>query len=249
MSILADVKKGKQIQPPKIVFYGGEGMWKSSFGASLPSPIFADIEGGLATIDAAKVRVQTYAQFKELMLALTNEKHEYKSFNIDSLDWLERLIHAEVAQAAKVKDISDIGYQNGYKKALQYWDEVLSLVESLRLTRNMSVCFISHSTLRDVKMPNQDPYAKYCIKLHDLAYPKFVEWADLLLFVNEAIITVADSTRPNKSRAIGMKARTVYTTAAPSHTAKNRYRLPEEIEYEDSTTLWPLLKSYILGEK
>lgn len=249
MSILAQVKKGKQPEPPKIIFYGPEGMWKSSGVSYFPAPIFADIEGGLSNIDAAKIRVETYSQFKQLVLALTNEEHSYVTFAIDSLDWLERLIHAEVAQAAGVKDISDIGYQNGYKKSIQYWDEVLKLVDTLRITKNMIICFISHSALRDVKLPNKDPYSKYCIKLHDLAYPKFIEWADLLLFVNVDIITTVDKTRPNKSRAIGETERTIFTQSAPSHTAKNRYGLPEAIEYNDSKALWPLLRSYIKGEK
>ena len=47
MSLLNQVKTGKEAQPPRIMIYGSEGVGKSTFAASAPKPIFIQTEDGL----------------------------------------------------------------------------------------------------------------------------------------------------------------------------------------------------------
>ena len=49
-----EIIKGRQRKPPRIVVYGQEGIGKSSFGASAPSPIFIPIEEGSLHLNVAR---------------------------------------------------------------------------------------------------------------------------------------------------------------------------------------------------
>ncbi|MCC7083536.1 MAG: AAA family ATPase, partial [Pirellulales bacterium] len=88
MSLLAQIHKGKQPLPPRLVLYGTEGIGKSTFAASAPAPIFIQTEDGLAEIDCDKFPVaQTLDEVVAALTALHAESHEYQTVVIDSLDW------------------------------------------------------------------------------------------------------------------------------------------------------------------
>jgi len=53
MSVLEQIRTGKQSSPPRILLYGTEGIGKSTFAAQAPNPIFIPTEDGLNEIDCA----------------------------------------------------------------------------------------------------------------------------------------------------------------------------------------------------
>lgn len=46
MSILNNIKRGKQQRPQRVIIYGPEGVGKSTLAAGLPAPLFLDTEEG-----------------------------------------------------------------------------------------------------------------------------------------------------------------------------------------------------------
>ena len=58
---------------------------------------------------------------------------------IDTLDWLEKLIWTAVAEEANKKNIEDIGFGKGYVAAAEEWRNLLSGLEVLRADKGMGM--------------------------------------------------------------------------------------------------------------
>ena len=86
MSIFDTITRGKTPKPPIILLYGQEGVGKSTFAAKAPNTIFIPTEDGLNEIDCAKFPIsKSYGEFKEKLLALRDEEHEFQTLAIDSI--------------------------------------------------------------------------------------------------------------------------------------------------------------------
>lgn len=59
MGMLETIQSGRENRPPRIMIYGSEGVGKSTFGASAPSPIFIQTEDGLGELDSTSFRWRT----------------------------------------------------------------------------------------------------------------------------------------------------------------------------------------------
>ena len=126
MKLLEQVHSGKKPAPRRLMVYGVQGVGKSLFAANAPRPIFIQTEDGLGEIACDKFPITTsLADAIGALSELYTEEHPYQTVVIDSLDWLERLIWAEVCRRRNVENIEDIGYSKGYVFALTQWREVL----------------------------------------------------------------------------------------------------------------------------
>jgi len=109
MSMLDHVTTGPVRRPRRALIYGVQGVGKSTFGAMAEAPIFIQTEDGLSDIDCSRFPIAaTYADVLAALGALYSEAHEYRTVVIDSLDWLERLIWADVCAKRGVDSIEDI---------------------------------------------------------------------------------------------------------------------------------------------
>jgi len=228
------ILKGKQPKPRRTFLYGVEGIGKSSWANQAPQTLFLDIEDGLGDIDCSKSpHIISLEQFDEAMLYLANEKHDCKTVAIDSADWLEGIIHAEVAKAAGKKSIADIGFGAGYKQALSYWDKILFRLDWLRTERGMNVIFLAHSQVKRHQDPEQESYDRFTPALHDLASAMIREWCDEVLFASYRVFIRKEDQGFGKERsiAVGNGERYLRTQESAACLAKNRLGMPPEIEF------------------
>ena len=93
-----NVTKGRQERPWRIILSGTNGVGKSTWAAAMPKPLFIDLENGTHHLDVERTYTETYAEFLDTVIALCEEKHDYKTLVVDSLDWLETLVHTSVVQ-------------------------------------------------------------------------------------------------------------------------------------------------------
>lgn len=225
---LGAVRKGLVESPFKIVLYGLEGVGKSSFAADAPKPIFLDVEGGTEDLDVERLpSVKTFAEVLQAIDELTTESHEYKTFVVDTLDWLESMIWEAVCEEAKVESIEDIGYGKGYTAALDKWRVFLSRLDALRSKRGMHIILLAHSHIRGFRNPAGDDYERYELKLNNKASGIIKEWPSAVLFARYQTFTHTDKNR--RTRAVGDGSRVISTEPRPAWDAKNRYGLPDEM--------------------
>ena len=117
MSMLENIKRGRESKPPRLFIYGQEGVGKSTVGAAAPNPVFVQTEDGLGEIDTAKFPLaKNLNDVLAALTALREEPHDFQTVVLDSADWLERLIWDQVCAEFGVRSIekADGGYGKGY---------------------------------------------------------------------------------------------------------------------------------------
>jgi hypothetical protein len=224
--------------PPRIVVYGPEGLGKSTFASQAPSPIFIPTEDGLGKLVVKTFPLCTsYADVLEALGVLYNEKHEFKTVVLDSLDWLEALIWQEVAVVPKEggpKSVEGHGYGKGYLYAADKMREVLDGLNALREQRGMIVVCTAHSKVKRYDDPVTEPYDRVVIKLHEKSAALVTEWSDILGFVAHEMVVQKSDTGFNKkvARGLAIGGRVLRTERCPSFDAKSRWPIPASLPLE-----------------
>lgn len=229
MSILENVQTGKQKKARRTMIVGPGGIGKSTFACQFPSAIVIDIEGGVADIDVPKIECKTAIDVYKALAALATETHEYKSVVIDSADWLERLIWAQLCRECDHADIADFGYGQGYSKAVTRLDDFIALFDEIRYI-GMEVIIVAHSDIKKFSNPSGESYDRFQPKMHAAFASRLIEWCDEVFFANYKVFTREIDEGFKKTRSVGIGGeRVIYTTEAPGHVAKNRLNMPAEI--------------------
>lgn len=234
---LDSIKKTKHSSPPRIVIHGAEKVGKSTFMAGIPNSIFIQTEDGLTGVDAQAFPLsKSYEEVIEALNILINQEHDYKAVVIDSADWLERLIWDRVCSDYNVKSIETAagGYGKGYSVALNYWRELLALLDTLNKEKMMVIGLICHSRIVTFNDPETEPYDLYKMKLHDPksgngAMALLNEWADVIGFANKAKFTTEKKGSEKTFKGTTTHERKLFLEGTPAYIAGNRYGLPAEM--------------------
>ena len=244
--MLNTIQRGRSQQPRRVLLYGVHGVGKSTFGAMAEKPIFIQTEEGLNDIETDRFPLATkYGDVLNALSALYSEEHGYQTVVIDSLDWLERLIWAEVCAKRGVESIEDIGYAKGYVFALTQWREIFDGLDALRNDRGMQVILIAHAQIEKFANPETDTYDRYAPRLQKQASALVQEWADEVLFAAYKVHTKTTSEGFDRKRThgIGTGERIIRTTERPAHVAKNRLNLPDEFPLD-----YRIYAAFVRGE-
>ena len=228
------ILSGKVKAPRKCLLYGTHGIGKSTWAAGAPGCIILNLEDGLNNIDCQRTEhLTTLEGVTEALDWLISSKHDFFTLAIDSMDWLESIIHHAVAKAANKESIADIGYGAGYKQALAYWDRVMMRLDMLRTDRKMSVVLLAHANVKRFESPDQDSYDRYQPALHDTASSMWQEWSDEVLFASYRVFVRKEDLGFNKERTIAVDSneRYIRTQESAAVLAKNRLGMPAEIEF------------------
>ena len=229
---LSTIRRGVVHTPPRVVVYGPHGVGKTTFAACAPSPILMQTEDGEGIIDVPRWGLlRTYADIMEAFGTLINERHEFATAAIDTMDWLEPIVHAETCARNKWSDIEAPGFGKGYLAADDVWREVFAGLDAMR-AKGMAVILLAHSEVKQFNDPVNDPFDRYQIKLQKRGASLMQEWADAVLFATYKTYTEKTDAgfRKTVTKGKGHGERVLYTEERPAFYAKNRYGLPPEIE-------------------
>lgn len=249
MSVLQEVKTEAVVAPPRLVIYGAPKVGKSTLVATMPSPIVADIENGCTNIEVPKIQnIKSLDKFGSIVSDLLTQPHDYKTFAIDSADWLESLVQAKVCQEQGNKTgIEDIGYGKGYTYTAEMFSKILCALDRLREERGMMIAFLCHNQVKPFHDPLNDTYDRHTLKLHNKIEALLTEWSDAILFATKKIYTVqrdAGGFNQKEVKATGGSERVLVCADTPTALAGNRYGMPQQIPME-----WAEIQKYITKEK
>jgi hypothetical protein len=244
MGLADDVISGQVLAPPRIVVSGTEKIGKTTFAAGAPRPIFVQTEEGADQVGCARFPLsKTLDDVSRRLKSLRDEEHDYETLVIDSLDWLERLVHARVAADRGVPSIESIGYGKGYIDATALWAKILDTLDEIRQQRSMAIVLIAHVEVKRFDDPSTESYDRYQLKMHKGASALVTEWCDALLFACQDTRVKKEDVGFNaeKKKGITSGKRVLRTVGAPAWVAGNRYGLPETIDlswaaFEDALT-------------
>lgn len=223
------IQRNTALKAPRLMLYGVEGIGKSTFAAGAPEPIFICTEDGLGSLDVAHFPLAEKASdVMEAIGTLCKEKHEFKTVVLDSVDWLDNLIWADVEAT---HDAKDLAYGKGAMIVAERWREVLDGLNFLRNQKGMVVILLAHTQIKRFDSPEVEPFDRYQPKLQERSNAILREWVDALLFANYKTIVKKDDVGFNKTnnRGITTGERLMFTSERPAYMAKNRYSLPESL--------------------
>ncbi|CAB4169890.1 AAA domain containing protein [uncultured Caudovirales phage] len=225
--MLSNVTKGKIKRPYSIVIFGADGCGKSTFASGAPNPIFLGTEQGTNNLDVTRFQTpKNWGDVNQAIDELIKEKHDYKTLVIDSLDWLEPLLHQKICVENRVNSIELAagGFGKGYIAALNEFIAIKDKFNVLRDTKSMNIILIAHSQVITFNDPqNQTQYDRFEMKLHKKSSAMFREYVDAVLFASYQTFT---SKEGNLTKHHGDGARIMYTERRPGFDAKNRLGLP-----------------------
>jgi hypothetical protein len=245
MTMMQHIHTGRRHSPPRLLIYGTEGIGKSTTASQAPNPIFVPTEDGLDQIDCASFPLAgKLADVESALKSLINEKHDFETVVIDSVDWLERLVWDVLCEQYGVSSIEKVdgGYAKGYTHALTHWRKVLNDLNTLRTQRGMCVILLAHAKVEKFEDPEASAYDRYSPRLHKHVTALITEWADAVLFATRKIITKTEEAGFNRERTIASGLgkdggeRILRCVGSPACVAKNRYGLPAELPLS-----WPAL--------
>lgn len=231
------INQGKRAVPRRILLYGIAGVGKSSWAAQAPGAIFLNIEDGLADIDCASTDpLRSFSAVIEAINWLITEEHSFRTVVVDSLDWVEKFIHKDIALTAGKETIADIDFAKGYERAEPKWRMFLEFLETLRARRNMAVILLAHSRVQKFIHPELGQYDRYVPDLYvnskgEGPINTIMEWCDEILFASYKTYTRTEGKGITaKQFATGGTERFIRTKESAACLAKNRLQLPEELD-------------------
>lgn len=225
------IETSRKPKAVKFVFYGPEGIGKSTLASMLPWPIFIDTEGSTDHMNVPRYpRPKSWDSLLE-MVDDAAQMGGIKTLIIDTADWAERLCSESLCAAKGWKGIEDAGYGKGYVYLREKFGQLLDKLTTLQ-DAGINVGFTAHAQLRKVENPEDTgAFDHWELKCSKQVAPMLKEWADLLLFLNYKTMVIHGATAMDKNKVVGGK-RVIYTTHNPVWDAKNRFGLPEELPLE-----------------
>lgn len=225
---LNSVTTGKVEGPRRVVLYATEKVGKSTFAAGAPSPIFICSEDGTSQLDVSRFpEPKCFSDVLDAIQVLLAEPHGFKTLVLDTLDWLEPLVHAHVCEKNGWANIETPGYGKGPSAALDQWRLLLARLEELQKKRGMHIILLAHSWIKTFKNPEAvGDYDRYELKLSPKASGVIKEWCEAVLFANHETLTTE---KGGRTRGVSSGARVMHTERRAAWDAGNRYSLPETL--------------------
>lgn len=240
-----EIIRGKIPCAKKVVIYGPEGIGKSTFASRFPNPLFIDTEGSTKDMDVARTPApSSWAMLKEQINYVVSYPDICKTLVIDTADWAEQMCVEDICSRHQKHGIEDFGYGNGYVYVKEEFGRFLNLLEDI-ISKGINVVLTAHAQLRKFEQPDElGAYDRYEMKLgkktSSQTTPLVKEWADMVLFANYKTYSVATDDKGKKHKAQGGR-RVMYTQHHPCWDAKNRYGLPEEVDF-DYSVIAPIIE-------
>lgn len=231
-----EIIRGKIPGAKKTVVYGPEGIGKSTFASRFPDPLFIDTEGSTKDMDVARTPAPTsWTMLLEQIQYVKTHPGICRTLVVDTVDWAEQMCVEYICDKHQKTGIEDFGYGNGYIYAKEEFGRFLNKLSEI-VDAGINAVLTAHAQMRKFEQPDEmGAYDRWELKLGkkttSQTSPLVKEWADMVLFANYKTYSVAVDDKGKKRKAQG-GSRVMYTSHHPCWDAKNRYGLPDEMDFD-----------------
>ena len=220
----------KSQRPRRTLLYGVEGIGKTTLASQWPGTVFVPTEDGQRNLDCQSFPLQK--NFDELMTLLRQvaglQSIPFQTLVFDSVDVLESLVSQKVNHEHNDKERA-YGKEAGL--IADQWRFLLNALEWFNTAKQIGIVLVGHCQIERFNDPSGDSYDRYSPRLSKTVSALTREWCDEVLFATYKTFTVEKDEGFNRKRHVGVDGgRVLKTTEKPSHLAKNRLGLPDEIE-------------------
>ena len=233
---LTKLEKPAGQRPIIVTLFGEGGMGKTTLASMFPSPVFIRTEDGTASLQGADhVSLMPLAHSVQDVFdqieALATQDHEFRTLVIDSVTQLATMIeHEIVAGDPKAKSIAQAGggYGAGYSAAAERHRQIREWAGSLAYDKGMNIVFIAHADTEVLDLPDYDPFARYCIRMHRKSVPHYTDNVDAVCLIRLKTHVVGDE---DKRRAISSGEREIICHPQASSVTKNRFAISKPLSF------------------
>lgn len=234
-----EITRGKILKAKKVIIYGPEGIGKSTFASKFPEPVFIDTEESTKEMDVARLPAPSSWQ---MILEETQYVKDHpdccKTLVIDTADKAQQYAINTVLAEKQFGSIEDPGYGKGYVYVYEKFGKLLTYLDDV-VNRGINVVITAHATMRKFEQPDEmGAYDRWEMKLVNSkncnASAMLREWADMVLFANYKTMVVSVDKEGKKKKAQGEGRRVMYATHHSCWDAKNRYGLPDMMDFDFS---------------
>lgn len=258
-SRIGSVKLGQLRSALRYLFYGPEGVGKSSLLADVDGLLLGDIEGGSDNIDVPRYTFRdgegghVPKTFKEV-LGMASDINEnateylragYRALGLDTTDALEALIHAHICQVHGESSVESFGYGKGYNVALDEMRRFIELLDQIR-SKGIAIVMVGHAIVKTFKNPEGEDYDRYQLRMHDKMAGLLKEWSDVVGFINfegGGSKLKGDASQSKRARGWATGRRVIKLTREAAWDAKSRISLPAEVELDPIHPWAPFAKA------
>ena len=228
MGIRDRIRNSKREIAGRVLAYGPEGIGKSTWASNAPNPIFIGCEDGLNQLDVPLFRPESFPDVCAFLDDLAGNGHDYQTVIVDTVDWLETLVHSYLKEIHGWDSIEKPGYGKGYAMAAEELRKMITKLDALH-NADIAVILLAHSHIKIFSNPVGEDYSRYELKMHRTSAALLKEWVDAVLFLT-AYEWVDDN---GKAKSDGR--RVIYTERQAAWDAKNRFSLPAvlPLDYDD----------------
>jgi len=130
------ISTGIKKRPYFMVIYGPDGCGKTTFASDAPNCLVVGPETGSSHLNVSRADdIKSWGDILSAIKFLKEEKHDFKTVALDSLDWIEQLLIKDICEEDKVDTIGDA--KGGYGVGLFDYDcldsfpELIEVIERL----------------------------------------------------------------------------------------------------------------------
>jgi hypothetical protein len=240
-TVLMNITSGIIEDAQRVIVYGPEGIGKSTFASKFPGAIFIDTEGSTKRLNVKRFdKPSSWTMLFEEVKYVRDHPELCMTLVIDTADWSEQLASNHICSVNHKQSIEDFGYGKGYTKLYEEFGRLLDLLNEV-ISKGINVVLTAHAKMRKFEQPDElGAYDRWEMKLSKNVAPIVKEWADTVLFVNYKTFVIKDE-KTDSRKAQGGR-RVMYTNHHPCWDAKNRYGLPDEVDF-DFSVIAPFIPS------
>jgi hypothetical protein len=228
---------------------------KSTLASCAPDALLIPTEDRVSHIDCQKTEVIQSMDELLSIFAYLEKGTPFRSVVIDTLDWLEPILHEYICKKKGFKNglnddkDANVNYGRGMRiHAVEGWKAFLQECDNLREKANMNIILLAHSSIEKINPPDSSAYEVYSFKLDKHASAVVEEWCDVIAFYSREIAVTKEDVGfgQKKGKALNFENKRVLNMQAtsPAWVSGNSYGLEDCIVTVENA---PEIMRYILN--
>ncbi len=255
-------KRERLDAPLFYLWYGVEGVGKTSLIADMPNPLLCDIEGRSTKVEIARYIYRdehgghvprSYEEFLGgIDDLIANPGHGFRTLGIDTSDALEALIHAHICRRDGEQNVEGYGFGKGYKVAVAELRVLISRLNVLRYRDGMNIAIAAHAKAKTFKNPEGPDFDRWQIVGDDLFTAELRARCDVVGFIHfeGGGAKLPEDAKSKNARARGWDTgrRLIELVRTAAWDAKTCLSVPMQIELAREHPFEPFADAKVVAE-